>query len=143
MTVYASQQDMIDRLGQDVLETLAWNSDSGQLDTARVDRALADATDEINARIGKRYTLPLSSVPGLLKRVAVHLAVYHLATGPALSEDIEKRYQANIKLLISIGKGESDLGLPDDALASENSQGAVVIKGPERQLTRDTLKGVL
>lgn len=142
MTAYATQQDMIDRLGQETLESLAWDSDAGALDTAAVDRALTDAADEINARISKRYVLPLTSIPTLLKRVAVSLATYHLAGATTLSDDIEKRYNSSIKLLVSIAKGDADMGLPDAEKAQENKSGDIIITGPERRFTRDSLKGL-
>ena len=88
-------------------------------------------------------TLPLSSVPSLLTRLAVNLAAYHLAGATTMSDDIKERYNQGLKLLGSIGKGEADLGLPDAEKPGENSQGAVLVSGPERRFTRDSLKGVL
>lgn len=141
--MYATQQDMIDRLTQDTVESLAWDGENGVIDSAAVDRALSDAADEIDARLTKRYQLPLTSVPSLLTRVAVNLAAYHLANGTTVSDSIKERYSQGIKLLESIAKGTADLGLPDAEKAATNTQGAVLIKGPERRLSRDSLKGVL
>ncbi|MFY2646294.1 phage protein Gp36 family protein, partial [Achromobacter insuavis] len=44
----------------------------------KVDRALADARNTIDSYIAGRYTLPLSSVPQVLIRIACELARYYL-----------------------------------------------------------------
>ena len=141
--MYASMKDMIDRIGQQPLESLAWDDKNGELDHAKVERALTDAADEINARLCKRYQLPLTSIPTLLTRVAVNLAAYHLADATTLTDDLTKRYDIGIKLLQSIAKGEADLGLPDAEKASENQSGNILLTSAERRLSRRTLGRVL
>ena len=117
--MYASKQDILDRYGEDLLWTIARRAadpddpeSEDALDDTAIERALSDATDEINARLNARYELPLPTIPTLLSRSCVDLAVFNLATGPELSEEIEKRANRATTLLSQIGTGKVDLGLP-------------------------------
>lgn len=124
--MYATKQDIIDRYSEDLLWTIA-ELDADTLDDTAIDRALSDATDEINARLNARYELPLPTVPTLLVRCCVDLAVFNLATGTQLSEEIEKRADRATTLLNQIGSGKVDLGLPK-AQKPQPSGGAGLIQ---------------
>ena len=65
----------------------------------KVDRALADARNTIDSYIAGRYTLPLSTVPQVLTRIACELARYYLYDDQ-ITDTVKQRYDANIKFLV-------------------------------------------
>lgn len=137
---YAVIQDIVDRYGNDDLLVAAANEDD-TLDTAAVNRALDDASAEIDAYIGQRYHLPLPSPSKILLALCVDMALYKLSTGTELTDEQRRRYEDAIKLLEKIGSGVVTLGLPTgDAAASP--QLAELI-GPERQFSRKKMNQVL
>ena len=135
---YATQQDIVDRYGDDALYVAADRNNDDAIDTAAVARALNDATDEINAYIGKRYVLPLNPVPTVLTRLCVDIALYRLSTGTALTEEKRTRYTDCINLLKGIGNGDADLGIADGS-SDPTSVGDAELISNDRQFSRGTM----
>lgn len=113
---YATQQDIIDRYGENLLWTIATlpadEVNDERLDDVGIEKALSDASSECDVYLNARYEMPLPTTPPVLLGCCVDIAVYNLATGPAQSDDITKRYDRAVKLLERIAKGTADLGLP-------------------------------
>ena len=89
---YATLQDMIDRFGERELGQIAQGVALEVIDADRVERALADASAEIDGYVGTRYPLPLAPVPALLTRAACDVArnrLYADAAPPA----VRRRYE--------------------------------------------------
>lgn len=144
MAGYITRQDIADRIGEDELIVLSDRDNDGSADEAVIDRAISDATDEINMHLSVRYQMPLPTVPDTIKRLAVNLALYWLSEGDgSLSELVKNRYENSVKTLKSLASGTMRLGLPELELPTENSAGTVQLVSAERRLTRDSLKGVL
>ena len=76
----------------------------------KVDRALADARNTIDSYIAGRYTLPLSTVPQVLTRIACELARYYLYDDQ-ITDTVKQRYDANIKFLVGVASGDVKLGV--------------------------------
>lgn len=110
--MYATQQDIEDRYGKDALLIVADADMDDEVDTEKVNKALDDATDEINLYIGKRESLPLTQVPSVLKRLAVEIAFYFLSAEDGYTEEKRKRYEDAKKTLADIASGKVSLGLP-------------------------------
>lgn len=115
---YATLADLTTLVGEAELVRLTDRADppGGQIDTAVVDRALRAADGEIDSYIGARYSLPLATVPEVLKDKACDIAFYKLHT-VTLPEDVAKRYDDAIAWLKSIAAGRASLGV-DEAPAS-------------------------
>lgn len=110
---YATQADLIERIGRDSLIVLTDRTGSGEIDTVTVERAITDAEAEIDAAIAARYQLPLPSVPVFLRRLACDMAIYLMCQDAGtLTEDRRKRYEDARKSLQLLSKGEIKLGLP-------------------------------
>ncbi|BCS94611.1 hypothetical protein DSLASN_02430 [Desulfoluna limicola] len=134
---YATQQDMEERYGQDALITIADRNDDGAVDSEVVERALADASAEIDPYLAKRTPLPLTEVPALLVRLCVDIAIYRLtAEADGNTEERRTRYDDAIALLKSIAAGKVSLGL---ATPPPSVGGGVVLSGPSRLFSRDTM----
>lgn len=107
---YATQQNMIDRFGQQELIELTDHTNIGVINTLVLASALADADAEINAYIGSRYTLPLANVPPILVKFAADVARYQLYDTRA-SEQVKQRYDDAIKFFKALAIGTVSLGL--------------------------------
>lgn len=90
-----------------------------------VDEAIENAAAEIDVYVGARYPLPLPSVPKIIQKLAVDIAVWNLYSRQwgAEEEDVfYQRYKNAIKLLEKIASGEVQIGNPP----SEPQHGGVV-----------------
>ncbi|MEZ8102146.1 gp436 family protein [Vibrio bivalvicida] len=144
MATYATKQDLIDR-DEQMLWNFALDRDTNELNDVWINQALDQADEEINSFIGRRYVLPVPTVPGMLNKVAMTIAFYWLADrDQQATELLEKRYQMALDTLREIANGKRELGLPTIDTPTETSVGKVeLIQENERQFTRNTLKGVL
>lgn len=92
-----------------------------------IQRALQDADDTINGYINARYTLPLSTVPAVLRRVACELARFYLYDDQ-VTDLIKERHAANIKWLTEVSKGVVSLGAEaDTGVQPVSSAGAELV----------------
>ena len=145
--LYASYDQMLSAKGEDELRILTDREDTDAPNPQVALSALEDASRTIDGYLTHKYALPLSSVPAFLRRPCIDIAVYYLAgTHASLTDDIEKRYEAAIKLLEQIAKGMIGLGLsepqaavPEDADGSDN---VIFDAPPERVMTRDRLRSM-
>lgn len=115
---YATPQDLIARLGEREAVALSDRAKTGSPDLAELARLLAEAEDEVNGHVGRRYFLPLTNLAGqvatapmALKRVVVDIARYH-ATGTEImvTEEIRNRYKDAVRFLEGVAKGDIQLG---------------------------------
>jgi len=135
---YATKQDMIDRFGEpDLIElTDRVAPYVAAIVDAVLDRAMADADQEVDSYLRTRYDLPLQTVPAIVPRLACDIAFYLLHHGRA-TEEVAKRYQNATKLLRSISKREMDLGIEEDQPPSTNMN--IRVDSPARIFTDETL----
>lgn len=102
---YATRADLEDRYGTDELQQR-----ESMLPAGAVAGALADADAEIDSYLATRYTLPLASVPSLLKRLACSIARYSLL-GDAASDRARTDYEDARRMLVGLSNGSVTLGL--------------------------------
>ncbi len=137
---YATQQDLVDRFGEAELIQLTDRADprTGQIDTAVVARALADADATINSYVKSRYSLPLAAVPQVLVRIAADLARFALYDDHA-PDHVAGRQRDAIQYLRGVADGRATLG-DDDQLQSVAQKDTVRTDTPgDRILDRDSL----
>lgn len=109
---YATLQDMIARYGEEELIARTDRVGAGAVDRAVAERALDDASVEIDAYLGTRYRLPLPQVPGLVVRLCCAIARYRLWEDLA-SERVREDYQDARRVLEGLARGTVTLGMPD------------------------------
>jgi len=107
---YATTAQLDNRLGEE-LYRIASDSD-GNLEAARIEEALADASEEIDTYVGQAYRLPLPTVPPILERCACDMAAFLLARGLGTSEELTERYDRHVKWLKMVAARQVSLGLP-------------------------------
>ena len=109
--MYATKDDLLDRFGEDELYITFDRVGGGVLDQAAIDQALGDADEEINAYLAARYSLPLTSTPQVLVRLAGQIAMYHGSIGTAMTDEKRRRYEDAVRMLTKISRGDVSLGL--------------------------------
>ena len=138
---YATAQDIIDRYGDEAFILAADRDGDGVADTGVADKALTDATGEIDMYVGARYSLPLAEVPALLVKLAVDIAMYLMsADAGSGTEEKRQRYTDALAHLRAISKGTADLGLESPPPTTDAE---VITSGNDRLFDRDTLKGLV
>lgn len=144
MATYVTKQDLIDR-DEQMLWNFAIDRTTNELNDTWINQALDQADEEINSFLGRRFVLPLETVPGILNKVAIIIAFYWLGDRDnQVTELLEKRYKDALTTLREIANGKRELGLPTLEAPTESSVGKVeLVQDNERIFTRNSLKSVL
>ncbi|SLN47707.1 hypothetical protein PSA7680_02451 [Pseudoruegeria aquimaris] len=139
---YATSQDMIDRFSEQQLVEVT-DPEILTIKVAALDRALEDASDEIDGYLEGRYRLPLQSPPRSLRILACNIAMYRLLSLRQIDvmEDQRQRYEDAIKYLRAVANGDINLGLNQAGQTVDPAGGPTLVAGPERTFSRDRLKG--
>lgn len=118
------------------------------INVANVDKAIARADELIDGYLRGRYTLPLSSVSGLIRDLAVDIVVYNLfkrRKKNKMPEAVSDDYKNALKILENIQKGTIAIGadmIQSSTPASSTSGDGGSVSGGNRVFTRETLKGL-
>ena len=145
--IYASQADITDLYGERVLYVADRDGD-GVPDVPAIERALLEASAEIDSYLATRYALPLpdGTDVSVLRKLAVDIAVYTLALSrDVLTDEITKRYENAVASLRRLAKGEQTLQLPADPDTDPedphaDGPRAIVQGGPERLFSREKMR---
>ncbi|SBW09162.1 conserved hypothetical protein [uncultured Alphaproteobacteria bacterium] len=139
---YATQTDIIDAYGIDLLSVVADRDGNGEIDSTAVERGLASASSIIDAHVLARHPAPWPEVPELVRNLCVDIAVYQMSgEGRGLTDERRRRYEDALSLLRRVADGKADLGLPSSPSAPVRA-GAVVVSGERRRFTRSSLRGM-
>lgn len=115
MATYAIMTDIIDLYGEDLLIRIADLDKDGQPDEDVVEKALEAADALIDAYLSSAYSLPLPSVPDVLRTLAIDIAVYKLPiTRAPRTDEMRKRYEDALAHLKMMAAGKMGIGLPTD-----------------------------
>ena len=119
---YCTQEDILKQLDEETLIQLTDDAGAGEIDTDVVDRAIADADEEIDSYLAIKYSLPFSATPNLVRRVSVTLAIGNLYsrrenTMPDTRKEDCERVR---KDLDRIAKGTMKLDVPDPSAEGEH-----------------------
>jgi phage gp36-like protein len=138
---YSVKGDIVEKLPEDVLIGLTDDAGIGAVDDSVVDRAIADADATIDAHCGKRYTVPLSTVPPMIRQVSVDLAIFNLYARRDIDPpDVRKdKYKEALRFLEKVLGGRIDLGAATPV--PTNSGSSVTISSEDRVFSRTKLDG--
>ena len=138
--MYATLDDIKMRIGADAFALLC--SDGGE--KAPLNKALEDATAEIEAHVGARHEVPLDPVPKIARVLAVDIAVYRASSDAGrLTDQRRQRYEDAVRLLKGIASGEASLGIADPDPPAAAERPAVLAESPPRHFGRDSARGML
>lgn len=110
---YCTLTDIKSAIPEQNLIQLTDDENLGEVNQARVNDAIDYADQLIDGYLRGRYTLPLDPVPGLLKKLAVDLAVFFIYSRKLeleMPEGMTNRYKNAVKVLEMIQKGTVSLG---------------------------------
>jgi phage gp36-like protein len=127
---YATLQHLVERFSEHELIRISDRENTGAIDADVVAGKLADADAEIDGYLAGRYTLPLTTVPEALRRIACDVARYHLYDD-RVTEAVQKRYDDAIKFLRMVAKGEVQLGVDTGGTAPVVSAGPQYYEGDQ------------
>lgn len=135
---YAVQADMVTALGSNELVQLTDRADpaTGLIDAAVLTRALEAADGEINSYLAARYTLPLASVPVILRDCAIDIARYRLHDR-GLPDLVADNYKHRIAWLRDVAAGKASVGVPPESL-TPNTAGLPEMTSGGRVFARET-----
>jgi phage gp36-like protein len=106
-----------------------------------VARAIADADAEIDSYCGVRYSVPFSTVPPVILKFSVDIAIYNLyARRKGAPEDRKTRYDNAVRFLKDVSKGLASLG-KDDPDSTPAERHMPDIDQSDRLFTREKMKG--
>jgi phage gp36-like protein len=130
MTAYITTQQLVDRFGLDELIQVSNPSDptATAINDTRVSNAVADISALIDAKLGARYAVPLTSVPLVLQNIACDLVRARLYDD-RIPDRIADREKAALKLLDDIAAGNLTLGLDAAAQPTAPSDGPQYFSG--------------
>ena len=123
---YCTLTDLKQDISEKELEQLTDDERLGAINETRISAACADASELIDGFLRGRYTLPLSPVPTVIKTIAKEITIYRLflrKKRQTITKEMTDNYNAQIKLLEKIQKGEITLGV-DETPTSEQGEGA-------------------
>jgi len=138
---YCARDDLNSAFSADLVDRLAIRPGDEDGSEA-VARAIAYAGGVIDAALSVRFTLPLPTVPALLRDIACDLAVPRLASADVamLTDDLkhrEKQARADLK---AISEGTMNLGLPT---TQEGQRPQPIVSSSGGKLfTRERLRGL-
>lgn len=141
---YAQPGDLVARYSnRDLVQLTNEDPTATAVNSAALQRALDDASAEIDSYIEGRFTLPLADPPAVLSRLACDIAMYRLQVLRPLHDlaDARKRYDDAIAMLAKVSDGTLTLGLSPDNEEPPVAGSAETVSGPRRVFSRDTLKG--
>ena len=106
-----AEASVADQIDDDILVQLTDDDDAGVIDSDIIVRAIADADAEIDSYCGTKYDVPFSTVPVMIRKMSVDIAIYNLyARRRGAPEDRKERYDDAISFLKDISKGIASLG---------------------------------
>jgi phage gp36-like protein len=143
---YATEAALDAKWGAEQVSLAAWDDGANARDEARIADALAGASATIDAYIGVRYLLPLTTLAPdgaqLLSDIACDLAIYRLCSTPGTRNEIVKEAKDEAyKRLGDIAQGRASLSLLSADASPIGPEDAVMIAN-EPQFRRDCLRGL-
>jgi phage gp36-like protein len=137
---YATEEDIVNRYGSEILTILADFDDDSEVDSDKVELALTDASSAVDGYLGGRYQTPLEDTTPILTKITVDIAVYNLGvSGIGGSEQRKEHYDNALAYLKDISRGHIGLGI-----AQEDAQpagGEAEFYSEDRLFSRDNLSG--
>lgn len=128
--MYCTLDDLKKAVPEKTLIQLTADSALAVIDTAKTDKAIADASAEIDGYCAARYKVPFTAVPPFIAALAATIAIYNLYCRKAtdkLPEVWSDRYKVAVRTLENISKGVVTLGIdPPPAAAEQASQAGMV-----------------
>jgi len=132
---YCTLDDLKEKVSEDVLIELTDDDEAGVIDTSRTDRAMADAESEIDSYCAARYRVPLSPVPGIVRKISVDIAIYNLFQRRiGATEERQRDYKNAVAFLQNVASGKATLGQQPEPEVPEESTSQASLVGTRTKI---------
>lgn len=145
---YSSREDIFNTLSETTARKYASDSstDTADQQNTRIDAALSKAAERIDGYLRSVYSLPLASVPGILRDLSTDIAVYFLATRKGIKKDspeenLVKKFNDAMAYLRDIQKGAADIGVIGSDPTESRPNRAATVKASPRRFDDDFFRG--
>lgn len=119
---YCTEAEIINQIPEEELIQFADDDGDEVADTGVIEKAISDADAEIDGYLSGRYTLPFSTVPPILNKLSVDIAIWNLYSRRTVPNEMrEKRYNAAVAMLKLMAKGEVKLGVTPEPTGAEQN----------------------
>ena len=117
---YSTQTDIEKMLPASDVVDLTDDEGTGAQVAARVSEAITQADAEIDSYCGGRFTVPFTTVPDIVKKCSVDIAIYNLYSRrvESIPDTRSERYRNAIRQLEGIAKGIISIGEDPEPTAS-------------------------
>jgi phage gp36-like protein len=137
---YCSLVDILEEIDEEVLVAITDTTDSGLVDSAKVDSAIARADSIINGYLSSRVSVPVVSVTETLKTLSIDIAIHRLfSRKESVPEEREKKFDQALSFLEAFAKGTVELGAPIDG--TTNYSAGAIYYAPEKDFDEDFISG--
>lgn len=106
---YCSTEDLKNALPEAQLIQLTDDGDAGQIDMDKLNDAIRRADDFIDGHLRGRYTLPITTVPALIRDTSIRLGIWFLYSRSmmlTMPESIKEMYKDVIDILVRMQQGK-------------------------------------
>jgi phage gp36-like protein len=140
---YSALDDLKKLLPEERIIELTDDAESGAVDQGVLNEAIAQADAEIDGYLGERYSVPLATVPSVIRKLSVDMAVYHLYSRRAedIPETRKDRYRHAVRFLEGVARGTVSLGVAPVPSAPTDSSAETNKSTDGNVFTREKLKG--
>lgn len=115
---YSALSDIVKLIPESVIIQLTDDEGTGSVNQSRVDEAIRQADAEIDTYCGGRYDVPFVTVPDIVKKISVDIAIYNLYSRRVeeIPETRSERYKNAIRQLGEIASGKITIGEPESSI---------------------------
>ena len=138
---YCTVNDLVVRFGEREIINL---SAPGQqaINNAVIDKAIADASAEIDSYFSSRYQLPLTPIPTVLARTCANMARYYLYNDK-MNDAVKVSYDGSIRFLRDVSKGVVSLGVDAAGNSATQTESLAVVQSDKVVWSRKDSNGFI
>lgn len=141
---YCTIEDIKALLPEADLVQLTDDEGAGTINAQRLEEAIAQADADIDSYLSAKYTVPLTPVPAVAKKLSVDIAVYNLYSRrlEGIPETRSDRYKNAVRMLEGMAKGTISVGAETAPSPAGDAGGPGATRtADERTFTKTTLGG--
>jgi len=133
---YCTEQQLINRYSESELIQLTDKDGIGEIDSAVLNRAIADADGEIDGYLSPKYGAPLAVVPKAIERIACAITRYYLYDDN-VTDQVATLYKDAIAFLKGVANGTISIGIDEVGAKPTKSSDTVQMESGGRDFGRD------
>jgi len=140
---YCTLEDLKEKISEEELIELTDDGDTGVIVSSRIDAAIADGDALIDGHCAGRYAVPFDTVPPLVRKWSVEIAIYNLLQRKSgADEDRQRDYDNAVKLLGKVQIGKMSLGVQPvpDPPEADGYTGGMQVSTRDKIFGADTME---